>query len=79
MRNKMRAARRPKGGQVASCDTHLGDAMRRVTSPVDGHDNDTHVVIRRLGSESEWVCDLPGHPGGSYPAAWVLIPQAVLR
>lgn len=77
MRNRMRAVRRPVGGEVASCDVHLSTAMRKVTSPVDGHDNDTHVVVRRLGSEhaQSVVC----HAGTVHTATWVLIPQAVLR
>lgn len=75
MRNKMRAVR-PAGGEVASCDVHLAAAMRQVTSPVDGHDNDTHVVVRRLGDNNLTPCPFDKPHGG---ASWVLIPQAVLR
>ena len=77
MRKRMRAVR-PTGGEVAACDAHLADAMSQVTSPVDGHDNDTHVVVRRLGSESIRPCPFRGHFAPT-DARWVLIPQAVLR
>lgn len=75
MRRALRATR-PAGGEVATCDDHLADSMRQVTSPVDGHDNDTHLVVRRLGDMAEVRCAV-SRP--SHPAAWVLIPQAVLR
>jgi len=76
MRKILRAIRPTLNGEVASCDEHLPFAMRAVTSPVDGDDNDTHIVVRRLGDDTDKQCDEWAVP---HPAAWVLIPQAVLR
>ena len=73
MFRKLRAVR-PAAPETATCDMDLAAAMRAVTSPVDGEDNDTHVVVRRVGDNSTAVCDRC-----SAPATWVLIPQAVLR
>lgn len=72
MRKKMRAVR-PVSNETAACNEHLADAMRSITPETNGHDNDTHVVVRRLvyaGPACAFCMD---------PAAWVLIPQAVLR
>lgn len=76
MRKLLRAIRPMPAGEVASCDEHLPFAMRSVTSPVDGDDNDTHLVVRRLGDHTDQRCDEWDTP---HPAAWVLFPQAVLR
>ena len=73
LRKGLRAVR-AGGPAVASCDDCLPDAMRAATSPVNGEDNDTHVVVRRLGDNSTESCD-----HCTRPATWVLIPQAVLR
>lgn len=77
MRKMMRAVLRPKGGEVASCDVHLAEAMRRVTPATNGDDNDTHVVVRRLGADTDRSCRFCWSQPA--PATWVLIPQAVLR
>lgn len=67
-------ALRPTGGQVATCDTHLALAMRAVTPPSNGEENDTHMIVRRLEAQTETLCTI-----GAEPATWVLFPQAVLR
>jgi hypothetical protein len=48
--------------------------MRAVTTPHNGEENDTHVIVRRLDGSEGPVCAVGGEP-----ATWVLFPQAVLR
>lgn len=78
MRNRMRAVIRPTGGGVASCNSHLWAAMDSVTPTANGTDNDTHMVVRRLGHLHELDCQVPTRMS-AHRAAWVLVPQAVLR
>ena len=78
MRNKIRAVRRSSAGEVATCDLHLPTSLRGVTSPTNGDDNDTHLVVRRLSSGHDVSCNQSTRMV-SHAAAWVLIPQAVLR
>jgi len=78
MRKILRAVRRSSAGEVATCDTHLLTALRGVTSPTNGDDNDTHLVVRRLSSGHDVPCNQSTRVN-PHLAAWVLIPQAVLR
>lgn len=76
----MRRLRRVQraGGEVASCDVHLAAQLRTVTPEHNGDENDTHLVVRRLSdTDATVLCAYPH--GGPHRAAWVLIPQAVLR
>lgn len=78
MRHMLRAVRRSSAGEVATCDAHLSFSLRGVTSPTNGDDNDTHLVVRRLSSGHDVPCNQSMRLN-SHEAAWVLIPQAVLR